>query len=316
MADPVTANKFLAQPVPGTDVGTWGPPINTNTGIIDASLGGTATIALNNSNVVLSSGQYQNTFLTFISTLTGSVTITFPPVGSFYTVQNLCTGIGTFTVTLATTVAGGQVIGCPPGEAVDIMTDGTNVKFRNLDRIGSYMDYYGTSVPNWINACSVPPYLYCNGQAFSSVTYPVLAVILGGTVTPDMRGRFRASFNDGTGRITTQPGVSGGGIDGNTPAAGGGQPSNTIAVGNIPSYNLTVVDGGHSHTPLAGNNFAVGVSGGPLGFLAGSGSVLISEVGTTNTATTGITVASAGSGVGISNLPPGVIGGITLIRAG
>src|SRR5262245_17896934 len=133
MASTFTPNINLEQPARGDDVGTWDTPVNNNTGEIDLCIGGTATQGLNNSNVVLSAAQFQCAQITFNSTLTGSVSITFPT--SFkkpYTIKNACTGSSAFTITLQTTAAGGQVIACPPGQPFDVVNDGANLSFKNF----------------------------------------------------------------------------------------------------------------------------------------------------------------------------------------
>lgn len=88
MVDPTTVNKFLNQPVSGSDVGVWDVPVNANMSIVDNSFGGLATIALGGSPVALSSTQYQCAFLRFTGALTANVAVTFPAVGSFYTIIN------------------------------------------------------------------------------------------------------------------------------------------------------------------------------------------------------------------------------------
>ena len=44
MADPLTTNKALAQPVVGSDVGAWGNPVNSNTGLTHRGAGLTVRI--------------------------------------------------------------------------------------------------------------------------------------------------------------------------------------------------------------------------------------------------------------------------------
>lgn len=306
-----TPNKALEQPARGSLVGVWDTPVNSNMDIIDASLGGAAAIALTNSPVVLSSAQYRNIFITFTGALSGTCAITFPLVGSVYTVQNLTSNTSAFQVTLQTTVAGSQVIGAPWGEPFDIMTDASgNVKFRNLGRVGSYMDWGGSSVPAWISNCTIPPYLNCTGAAFSSATYPVLATILGGTTLPDSPGRVRATLNQGTGRITS--GSSTGGVDGNTNLSGGGAQTTTLSSQNVPSVPIT--DPTHTHDiPTTG--------GGGADTFYGTQPIVRGNLNpgaltiTSSAAATGITAGST-SPTNFSNLPPMYVGGITLIRAG
>lgn len=314
-----TANKNLAEPARGEYLGTWDTPVNSNTSILDSALGGYTTVALSNANVVLSPPQYQNTFIAFTSTafggLAASVVITLPPVGSFYTVQNLTSNTSSFTVTLATTVAGGQYIAIPPGEPIDVFTDGTNVKFRNLARVGSYWDYAGSSVPNWVSGCSVPPYLNCDGSVFSSAAYPVLATILGGTTLPDSKGRYRLTLNQGSGRVTSSAG-----IDGNTLLAGGGVMSTTLTSSYLPY--LSSANGGisiseHYHQeygfasagsqgtggnsyPMYANNFAPGIN--------------LTKYNTDNNTSLNISIGST-SPSGVNTISPSYVGGITMIRA-
>lgn len=308
MPDPTTPNKQLYQPARGADVGTWDTPVNANWGVIDNSFGGVSTIQLSNASVTLSQAQYQNAFLVFTSTVAGglaaNVTITMPNIGSFYTVQNLTTNTSAFNVTLATTVLGGQQIALPWGEAVEIFTDGTNVKFVGLGRVGEYWDYAGSSVPSWVTACTVPPYLNCDGTAFSSATYPVLATILGGTTLPDSRGSYRATLNQGTARITS--GTSTGGVDGNTLLSRGGSQTVTLSSRNMPPIPLT--DPGHQHDLTESiTNLAAG---------SGAGLQYQSSIGRkTAIATTGITGGST-SPTNFSVLPPTYVGGITMVRAG
>src|SRR5882672_5514277 len=152
MVSTFTPNLQLEEPARGDQVGTWDTPVNNNETLIDLVAGAINTISLNNSPVVLAAAQFQSKGITFNSTLTGSVAITFPT--SFkksYEIQNLCTGSSAFTITLLTTAAGGAGICCPPGEWMECVNDGVNIKFKNLGRIGSYWDYAGSSVPNWVS---------------------------------------------------------------------------------------------------------------------------------------------------------------------
>ena len=325
MVDPVTVNKGLAQPTRGSDVGTWDVPVNGNMGIIDNSFGGVATIPLTNSPVTLSAAQYQCNFLIFTGALSGSVPITFPAVGSFYTVQNLTSNTSNFQVTFLTT-AGGQAIGCPWGEPIDVFTDVTNVKFRNLGRVGTYWDYSGSSVPAWVTACTVPPYLNCDGTSFSSATYPILATILGGTTLPDSKGGVRYTLNQGSARLT-----SSGGVDGNTLLARGGIQTITISSQSLPNTTFPVTDPGHHHSVLGsspgdGSIAALNFSGVTTlpGFTGGTSPSSYFYIDTApggnhqtfmSSNTTGISVATGGTGAALATLPSGYVGGITMIRS-
>lgn len=296
-----TNSKQLEQVARGADVGTWDTPTNSNWGITDAALAGTATIPLAGANIVLAAAQFQAKEITFNSTLIANVTITFPT--SFtgpYTVQNLCTGSSQFTITLIT-ASTGQAICCPPIELFDMWNDGTNLKYRNFGRIGTYWDYAGSSVPAWVSGCTVAPYLNCDGTTFSATTFPALAMILGSTTLPDSKGRARATLNQGSARLTS----SQGGVDGNTLGAAGGTQTTTLSSLNVPPVPVT--DPGHVHgytfdTSLAGGAFIV--TGG-----TGPGTKFV------NSAVTGISAGST-SPTAFSNINPTYISGLTLLRAG
>jgi|SRR5882724_2486009 len=298
MVSVFTPNIQLENPAFGDQVGTWDVPVDSNWTILDRVLGGINTIPLNNTNVILASSQYQCKTIIFNSTLTGSVTITFPT--SFvkgYEILNQCTGSSAFTVTLTTTAAGGQVICAPVGEFHDVNNTGTNMVFKSLHRVGRYWDYAGSSIPAWVSGCTVPPYLNCDGSTFSATTYPALAVILDSTTLPDTRGRSRFTLTQTTSRITTA--ISG--INGATRFAAGGNES-------MQQHNHTITDPGHTHVHNAAANQSAVVRSALAVSAASPGA------GTINTAVTGISANNTGGG-GSQNMPPTYIGGLTMIRA-
>lgn len=53
--------------------------------------------------------------------------------------------------------------------------------------VGTIIMFYGTTVPDG--------YLNCNGSSFNPSTYPELAALLGGSVTPDLRGYFLRGYD-------------------------------------------------------------------------------------------------------------------------
>ena len=293
-----TTNKGLGLPSVGGDAGAWGGPLNNNSSVLDASLGGVVTIAVSSVSgaLTLLASDYNNIFLTFTGTLTQATTITLPSIGSFYVVQNLTGGSSVYPLTLVTAAAG-QTIGAPPNDTSEIMTDGTNVKFRGLPPVGSYWDHCGSSVPWWVSACTVPPWLYCNGATFSSASYPALANYLGGNTLPDSRGRFRATLNDGQSRILSS--VTG--VNGNVILSSGG--TTVLSSQNIPPVPYT--DPGHVH----GINGTAILGGGGAGLSLTSGSTAVY----TNSQVTGITI---GSTAPTGFVPPSYIGGLTFVRAG
>lgn len=323
MVSTFTPNVAIEKVGSGDDVGVWDVPTNANWGVADSKLGTIQSINLAAGSVVLSTAQARSAFLIFTGTLPGNVTVTIPGLssdpgttisGGTYTIQNQCPNAMAFTVTIATTVAGQEAVCCPPMEAFDVIIEGSgssqagSIKFRNFGRIGSYWDYAGSSVPAWVTGCTKPPYLNCDASAFSSATYPILATILGGTTLPDARGRYRATLNQGTARITA--GASTGGVDGNTLLASGGVETVTLSSQNMPPVLIT--DPGHFHADGEVRSLQTGTGTGPFNFKLAAGGG-----GSTSATASKVTAITAGnaSPTNFSNLPPSYVGGITMIRS-
>jgi microcystin-dependent protein len=321
MVSTFTPNIQIEEPARGDDVGTWDTPVNSNMTLLDLVAGGIATISGTAGSVVLSAAQFRSKGITINSTLLASITLTFPT--SFtksYEIQNLCTGSSAFVVQLLTTAAGGQVVAVPPGEIVDVVNDGTNLKFKNLGRIGSYWDYAGSSVPNWVQNCTINPYLNCDGTTFSSATYPALANLLGTTTLPDSRGQVRANLNQGTGRLQN-------GANGNILFSFGGTDTQTLTVGQIPNglvgnnSNSPVFTGTQTggFTPVSNvdpgsNNIASGGAN-VLGINPNNRSGSLVQVNTTiGSGSVAVQITNSG-GQAHLNVQPTYVGGLTLIRA-
>lgn len=256
MTEPVTTNVALIVPNTGDLPGTWGSAaLNPDLSAIDGLLGGVQTISLSNANVTLTapagsitpSGgptQSNNAVLKLTGALTGNVQITFPLPGSMI-IDNQTTG--NFVTTFAA-AGSGQVISTPQGSIVKIYNDGTNARFVNgiSSNPGNQEFWAGVSaLPSWITACTVQPYLLCDGSVYNFTAYPALAARLLGTfggngVTtfgmPDYRGRYPLAY-DGTGtRITT----AGCGINGQTLGASGGNQNFTLQRSDLPNIAATL----------------------------------------------------------------------------
>ncbi len=307
MADPVTGNIQLFVPPRGSNPGTWDAPLNGNASVIDACFGGVQSISLSNANVTLSVSQAQNAMILLTGALTANVDVIFPAIFKSYFIDNQTTG--NFVVRIAPPSAT-QVVAVPQGQISQVMVLGTVARFLNLGKLGEYWDYAGATVPNWITACSIPPYLNCDGSTFSAITYPYLNTILGGNTLPDLRGGMRATLNQGTSRITT----AGSGIDGDTRFSTGGGQNIALAQANLPNVNFTVMipagQGAHAHqyTSQRPDSFQAGPYSGDLHALTGntSSATLPQMSGT---------AASGGSGTPVNKMPPTTISGITMIRA-
>lgn len=304
MTDPLTTNRQLAIPTRGSDSGTWDVPNNGNWAIVDTLFGGVVTKSLTNVNVNLSVADQQNALIRLTGTLTGAMSIFFTAPG-FYIIDNRCT-VGSFFILLANATTTGNKIGVPPGRKCHVYFDGTGMDYVDMPEVGSYLDLPVAAVPAWMSACTVAPWLVCDGSAQPISTYPQLAAILGtsfggnGVTTfglPDARGFVRATLNQGTGRLT----AGGGGVNGDVLGSIGG---NEIMQAHTHANSLS--DPGHAHS------FPGFVVGGPnIGGGAGFGVA----VPNTNGALTGVSINNAAAGGGGSqNVQPTYVGGLTLIK--
>jgi microcystin-dependent protein len=313
-----TTNRGYATPATGSEVNTWGVVLNSNAALVDLNLGGVTSVSLSNANVTLNSTQASNGTIRFTGTLSANVVVTFPATQAWWTVENLCT-VGNFYVAIIP-AGGTQRIGCPPGEAVDVFSDGSAMKYRSLGiPIGGYWDYAGNAVPAWVDACTIPPFLLCGGQTFSAATYPVLAAIMQTTTLPDTYGRARFTLSYATNRIT----YAGSGIDGSTRFSSGGLQNHTNTINEMVQHNHGgVVNGGSPITftmqingeqaTVDRTNFFPAQGPGPS---TAQGAAFDSQTPSVTIPGGAITIPNQGSGTPYGIMPPAYIGGITMIRA-
>lgn len=325
--DPTTTNVLLAVPTRGSDPGTWDVPMNANSSAVDGYFGGVQIISASSvpitltapAGVVTAGGgptQSQNGVLRFTGALTSSVQVTLPLPG-YYIIENLTTG--NFVLSFRA-LGVGQVIAIDQGEIQHIYNDATNVRFCDLGRIGAIEVWaaLGVAMPAWVTACTIPPYLLCDGSIHNFSTYPYLGARLGsifggnGITTfgvPDLRGRLPIAY-DGTGtRITT----AGCGLNGQTLGASLDQQNETLSGSQIPTILSTV-------TAATVSVFATiaGISG-----AAGPANFMVSFTGSGGGGTTGgnypISAQSAASsntgGQPHPNVQPSQVVGVWAIRA-
>ena len=315
MTTPTTTNRSLYVPTRGSEVGTWDTPINANFTAIDTLFGGVTSISVSSSNVTLNTSQTQNAIIRLTGTLSANIDVIFPTVAAIYTVENLTTGA--FYVRCK--MASGNAIGIPQGVPTQVFTDGTDTKFWAPPMPGTYWDYAGGTVPAWITACTVQPWVSCDGSAISRTTYAYLYSILGttwgvgdGSTTfnlPDLRNRSRVSV--GGGRLTS----AGSGVDGSTVGSVGGAQNVTLAQANLPNVTLsgtTSTIGDHIHTSATGGTVNV-ATGNQASAVAGNSASTSAAGSHSHTFTTpsingGVTQTST------NITQPTAVAGITLIK--
>ncbi len=181
--------------------------------------------------------------------------------------------------------------------------------------VGAMMEFGGPTAPNgWV---------LCYGQAISRTTYSALFAVLGTTFgagdgsttfnVPDRRGRVSVGQDNMGGTAANRVTQAGSGINAiNVGAVGGDQI--------LQGHTHTVIDPGHTHVAVSnggtasilvgygvnnsgqntGYGFTIPIFQGYETIALGSGSVTI------DSAVTGITLRSAGTGAG-QNMPPAIV---------
>lgn len=131
-----TTNRNLALPAHNSDIDSWDAPVNSNSNILDASIGGVTSINVTSasgtvtlSNNTASPPSYICPIIELAGTLTADVNYQFPSgVGGNYTVFNAAGGA--HTITFSSAGAGSSVV-VPNGASALISVDGTNVLIGN-----------------------------------------------------------------------------------------------------------------------------------------------------------------------------------------
>lgn len=333
MSDPTTSNILLAVPTRGSDPGTWDLPVNSNSAAIDGYFGGVQSISISNvpltltapAGTVTASGgptQSQNAVIKFTGALTAHVLVTLPLPG-FYIIDNQTTG--NFVLTLGA-LGSGQVIGIDQGKVQHIYNDATNVKFVNLPHeIGETFIWGGlNAMPAWVTACTVPPYLICNGNVYNFSTYPYLGARLlgafgGNGVTtfgvPDHSGRVALPYDATGARIT----VGGCGINGQTLGAvnpGGTGQTTTLITANLPPYtpNGTITTT-FPASPGGETPYFITPGGTPVGYGGTSTGATAFSMANLNIPSTWSGIAQGGTSTPINNVQPAQVTGLSVIRA-
>lgn len=159
--------------------------------------------------------------------------------------------------------------------------------------IGTVMPVLTATVPSNM--------LLCDGSTYLRVDYPALYAALDSAfivdadhfIVPDMRGRVAL----GAGLAASGTTYSVGGT--------GGSEQVSLVSNQMPSHTHTVVDPGHTHNPLAGTSVFVGrTAGGTTDWVRATAGATFRQDANTASNTTGISLGTAGFGLGHENRQP------------
>jgi len=326
MVEPVTTQKSLIVPNTGDLSGAWGTSaLNPNFQTVDALFGGVTTITLSAATTLLltvpattgvwpgSLSQSVNSLIVFTGAQTGGATVQFTLPG-YYIIHNKCTG--TSYVQLSPSVGLGNRIGAPPGQKIHVFYDGTDMDYVNMPTPGSALDLHTntTTLPPWMNVCSVAPYLVKDGSVYTASIYPALAQLLGSTYggngittfgVPDERSRVRLGVDTiqvASGATAARITFPASGFTGSLLGpSGGGSQTSVLSQANLPNVNFSSNSSGFIRaTTLSGGS--IGGTGDLIGG-QGGGTVLASAV-----------VPSGGSNTPFASVQPSLISTLPLIK--
>lgn len=202
-------------------------------------------------------------------------------------------------------MVGGEIV---TGQIVTAEYDGTQFQIvsTGIDYIGSGKDWFGTTAPpGWAfidGSCQLRAGVFADLFSVIGTTYDPTGSTcdVAHFAMPDGRGRMLAGRDDMGGSAANRITNAGSSCVGTTlGGAGCGTQNKAILQANLPNINFTVTDPGHVHT-LSPSVYVQ--AGGPQ-FPGGAGSNFTTSSATAS-ATTGISVASGGSGTALTTLNP------------
>lgn len=227
---------------------------------------------------------------TAMTIASGVVTLTTPlAITSGGTGTNTATGSGYAVLATSPSMASPTFTGTPIAPTATVGTNTTQIATTAFVQtgLGTVNSVIAGTIQMWPTVSAPSGYLLCDGTAVSRTTYATLFGVVGTTFgTGDGSTTFNLpNYQDrmpiGKGTIATAVGITGGSTD-------------AIVV----SHTHSITDPGHLHS--LGYNVPV-LSGGAGWGNTGGGSTVITQ---TQTATTGISINTAGVSGTNANLPP------------
>lgn len=144
----VTINTTSSQLIDGALTKAFAPGesafiVSTGTAYVTIGYGrstefefGVLTKAVTTGSYTLTASEASNTIQFYTGTLTGNVTVTYPPVVNLYVISNQTTA-GGFTLTVTTGIGGSATATVPAGGQATLICDGTNFYNANTTQAGA-----------------------------------------------------------------------------------------------------------------------------------------------------------------------------------
>lgn len=157
--------------------------------------------AVTTGSYTLSASEASNTIQTFTGTLTGNVTIVYPPVVNLYVIKNSTTA-GGYSFTVGT--GSGTSVVIPSGQQVTLACDGTNFFNANTSQAGSVTTLsladgnVGAPSLNFGNETTTGVYRATAGQFNTSVLGVLVSTLSATGLTIAGTGTFEDGISGGT----------------------------------------------------------------------------------------------------------------------
>ena len=229
MPSSYTPSLRLVLPVTGELVGTWGDTANVGlTALVDASVAGTASVAMSDANYTLSvangaADESRQMFITLTGTLTAARNVVCPTASKLYFVTNNTTG--GFSIVFKTSAGTGITV--PNGARMVLYCDGTNV----VDAVTQMSSLQVIGALGVTGALTVT-----SDSSFNSTG--ALKIPVGTTAQRPTAADGKIRFNDDTNKFEGYNGTAWGQLGGG--ATGGGSDEVFVENGQNVTANYTI----------------------------------------------------------------------------
>ena len=299
----------------GDQAGVWGGTTNTNLGtLIESAIAGYTSVSITTANQALTAlngaaDQSRNQTIALTTTTTAAFAVYAPPAEKTYVIYNASAYTATIynSTVLGNTTAAGTGVAIPAGKTMTIWSDGTNFALQNTHIIGTVVGNVTGDVTGVVAAAAGSTAVTASPgdndtsiattafvQAALQALHPVGSVYINATnaTNPGTLLGFGTWTAFGAGRVPV-------GFDAGNPLFDTAEETGGSADAVVVSHTHSVTDPGHAHTYSQPSYQSAILPGGSPNYSP----ILISGANT-GTASTGISIASAGVSGTNANIQP------------
>lgn len=285
----------------GDQAGVWGGTTNTNLGtLIESAIAGYTSVSITAANQALTAlngaaDESRNQTIALTTTTTAPFAVYAPPAEKTYVIYNASSYAATIynSTVIGNTTAAGTGVTIPAGKTMTIWSDGTNFALQNTHIIGTVVGDTNGIVTAAAGSTGVTATFGDNDtslattafvQAALQAMHPVGSVYINATnsTNPATLFGFGTWVAFGAGRVPV-------GFDASNPLFDAAEETGGSADAVVVSHTHTVTDPGHAHSYSQPSYATAVIPGGSPNY-----SPIAINAANTSTASTGISIASAG----------------------